>query len=126
MGWKATDERRDEVLRNLRDVGLKKLVGYLPLYAILHCLLTIEDVRDEATQRGMASSRFGPDQCRIHTGAFYVYDRASLRRLLLEYSEIFRAKGWSTDPDAFVRVIARKWLKPHDPLMPLILKAFGD
>jgi hypothetical protein len=124
---KASLEETDRVLRDLTDVGPHKSVGYLPLDTLRNTLsLSPDKVASDAMSRGLAAIQFSADQCCIKSGALYVYDRASLQKLLMSSSDILKAQDWPLDPDAFVQAIAERWLPSSDPIVPIIKGAFRD
>jgi hypothetical protein len=111
--WPLQGEERDRIFRSLRRVGPQKLIGYLPLNTISVVLgSTPEDVEGEAARKGLGAIRFDPDDCRIKSGAIYVYDREHLQQFLSGVSATLSANDW---PLAYRRALAaqrrtRGWL----------------
>jgi hypothetical protein len=115
------------VLECLTLVGSGKAVGYLPLRTVKHVLgLEVEEVISDATDRGLKAISIGPRHCCIKSGALYVFDPDALEELLRSASDILNSVGSPTDPEMFVRFIARNWFEPDHPIMPIIRAAFAD
>jgi hypothetical protein len=115
------------VLESLTLVGSGKAVGYLPLRTVKYVLgLKIQDVTADAVARGLRAIRIGPRHSCIKSGALYVFDPNALEQILRGSSEILRGADAPTDPEMFVRFIARDWFAPDHPIMPIIRDAFAD
>lgn len=122
-----TEDERRHALRDLAGVGPSKPMGYLPLRTIRNFVrLSPKAVAADAAARGLASAQFGTRQCRISSGALYVYDRAALAGLLRAHAEVLDAAGVPRDPDGFVAHVAAVWYAPGHPLHAVIGLAFGD
>jgi len=115
------------VLGSLTLVGPAKAVGYLPLRTVTHVLeLNVGDVITQAMARGLRAISIGPNHCCIKSGALYVFDAVALEAVLRVGSAALEQVNAPTDPEMFVRFIARDWFAPHHPIMPIIRAAFAD
>ncbi|RXT48226.1 hypothetical protein B6S44_24495 [Bosea sp. Tri-44] len=115
------------VLENLSLVGPAKAVGYLPLRTVAEVLgLNVEDLITQAMARGLRAISIGPHHCCIKSGALYVFDAAALEAVLRVGSATLDQVEAPTDPEMFVRFIARDWFAPDHPIMPIIRAAFAD
>lgn len=115
------------ILESLTMVGPGKAVGYLPLRTVKRVLgLNIEDVIATAIVGGLRAISIGPPHCCIKSGALYLFDSDALEKLLRASSDILTDAGSPTDPEMFVRFIARDWFAPDHPIMPIIRAAFAD
>ena len=122
-----SDEQRSAMLRSLTDVGVSKPVGYLPLETIRKCIrATPRSVADAAKARGLATARFYAKDCRIYSGALYVYDRQALSELLRADAEAVSAAELPLDPEDFVKLIATVTFEQDHLAYPIIAAAFGD
>jgi hypothetical protein len=108
------------------QVGLRKPLGYVPLYTLKELLRRDpEDIASEVVASGLAAAQFGPDRCCIKSGALYVYDREALAELLQARADVLTASGCSTDPHHFVALIASVWFQHDHPVYPVLVAAFG-
>ncbi|MDR3468225.1 MAG: hypothetical protein P4M07_20010 [Xanthobacteraceae bacterium] len=124
---KPTEPERRAMLESLTDVGPSKPVGYLPLYAIRDFVrLSPKAVAADAAARGLAAARFGTKQCRIKSGALYVYHREALAGLLQARADVLDAAGLPRDPDGFVAHIAAVRYEADHPVHAVIKAAFAD
>jgi hypothetical protein len=118
------EEERNELLRDLTEVGPSKPVGYLPLYTIKKFARTTpEALVAAAAARGLATAQFTPAECRIKSGALYVYHRETLADLLRASAD---AAGLPLEPDDFIARIAAVGFERNHPAYPIIAAAFGD
>jgi hypothetical protein len=125
--WTLSAEERADLLDHLWSVGRDRAVGYLSLYTVRDLLgLKVREVRAEAASRDLVALRLGPSQCRIKSGAFYVYDRERLAALLADASAAIAGAGWPVEPDGFVRALAAEWVEAGHPVLPVIRRAFRD
>lgn len=115
------------VLESLTLVGPAKAVGYLPLRTVTQMLgLNVDDIITQATARGLRAISIGPRHCSIKSGALYVFDPVALEAVLRTGSAALEQINAPTDPEMFVRFIAREWFVPDHPIMPIIRTAFAD
>jgi len=115
------------VLESLTLVGPAKAVGYLPLRTVTQVLgLNVGDVITQATARGLRAISIGPHHCCVKSGALYVFDVVALEAILRVGSAALEQVNAPTDPEMFVRFIARDWFVPDHPIMPIIRAAFAD
>jgi hypothetical protein len=121
------DTEGNSILRGVAQIGPAKPVGYLPLHTIRD-ILRIEPrvLAQDGAAKGLSAVLFGPTQCCIKSGALYLFDRQSLELLLQSSRPILSASRWPLDPDQFVRRIAREWIEPGHPVVPVIRRAFGE
>ena len=118
---------KEWLLRSLSDVGPSKPVGYLPLYTIRDFVKAdFNDLTQDAAARGLVAVQFGPAECCIKSGAFYVYHHDALAGLLSANSEVLLALRVPTEPALFVAYIAAVWLEDSHPACPIVAKAFGE
>ena len=68
----------------------------------------------------------GPHHCCVKSGALYVFDVVALEAILRVGSAALEQVNAPTDPEMFVRFIARDWFVPDHPIMPIIRAAFAD
>jgi len=62
----------------------------------------------------------------MKSGAVYAYSYKDLDNVLKDNHAILSEHGWPDSPVDFVRRIAAEWLDEEHPIMPVIMKAFGD
>ncbi|MGO9356199.1 MAG: hypothetical protein ACLP1D_00830 [Xanthobacteraceae bacterium] len=124
---KPSEDERRSMLRDLTDVGPSKPVGYLPLHAIKNFVqLSPKAVAAAAAARGLAAAQFNTKQCRIKSGALYVYHRKALAHVLQTQADVVEAAGLPLDPDGFVAHIAAVWFEADHPVYAVIKTAFAD
>ncbi|MBB3974105.1 hypothetical protein [Hansschlegelia beijingensis] len=121
-----SDDELRLVGRSLSEVGVDKPIGYLPLYTLEAMGEHGKLLGEDAMRQGLVAVSFGPDECCIKSGAFYVYDREALAKLLEQHAEALSAAHMTADPDKFIAEIAAHWLDVTHPLTPLIAAAFGE
>ena len=122
-----TEAERGAYLKDLRQVGPSKSVGYLPLSTIRNFAhLSPESVAAQATANGLTAVEFSSKRCCIKSGALYVYDPAALARLLLAHADVLEANDFPLDPDRFVAHIAKTWFRQNHPAHSVIAQAFGS
>lgn len=115
------------VLESLTLVGPTKAVGYLPLRTVTQVLgLNVGDVITQTMARGLRAIAIGPHHCCIKSGALYVFDAVALEAVLRVESSTLEQVNAPTDPEMFVRFIARDWFVPDHPIMPIVRAAFAD
>lgn len=115
------------VIESLTLVGPAKAVGYLPLRTVTQVLgLNVGDVIAQALARGLGAISIGPHHCCIKSGALYVFDSVALEAVLRVGAATLEQVNAPTDPEMFVRFIARDWFVPDHPIMPIIRAAFAD
>jgi hypothetical protein len=86
---RLTEADRQRLLHDLMQVGLRKPLGYVPLYTLKELLRRDpEDIASEVVASGLAAAQFGPDRCCIKSGALYVYDREALAELLQARADV--------------------------------------
>ena len=119
------EEERSALLRDLTEVGPCKPVAYLPLYTIEKFLRTTPEAL-AAAARGLATAQFTPKDCRIKSGALYVYHRETLADLLRANAKAACAAGLPLEPDDFIACIAAVGFEKNHPAYPVIAAAFGD
>lgn len=121
------EDSRNTLLRSLTEVGPAKPIGYLPLDTIRNFVkLSPDAIANEARTRGLVTVQFGPDACCIKSGAFYVYDREALGRLLQAQAGLVAVAGLPREPDRFVAHIAAVWYAEDNPACRIIGAAFGE
>ncbi|HZT18880.1 MAG TPA: hypothetical protein VFA23_05710 [Dongiaceae bacterium] len=119
-------ENTQRLLDTHIHVGPEKAVSYLPLRTVEHVIgITIQVYRSLAKGAGNHSMVFSASDCCIKSGAVYVYDLTSLRKVLRKNRVVLQAHGWPTGPVGFLKRIAREWLDERHPVMPVIREAFG-
>ena len=115
------------VSESLTLVGPAKAVGYLPLHTVTQVLgLKVEDVIAQAKARGLRAIAIGPRHCCIKSGGLYVFDGVALEAVLSVGSATLEQAKAPTEPEMFVRFIARHWFASDHPIMPIIRAAFAD
>ena len=108
-------------------VGRLKPVSYLPLKTIENVVgITTAAYQAAVEENGNKFIVLGPDECCIESGAAYAYSEADLTALLESHKDLLRTYGWPTDPADFVRRLGSEWLPQDDPVMPVVMAAFGD
>lgn len=121
----ASTETPEEVMRDLRDVGPAKPMGYLPLQSITEfCGIPLADAIEEAQVRGLTWCVFeeSPDS-HIVSGALYVWDRAALGALLQVNRDILAIAEWPLDPDDFVAKVDR--VTVYEDIFPALYELIG-
>mgnify|MGYP003394761672 FL=1 len=114
------------VLEDLRRVGPRKPLGYLPISTIQQVAL-VGDVVWEAVSRGLNVLTVTEEQSRIRSGAVVIYDRTALAALLDASVHILLSARWPTDPETFVwRVMCGRAAPAWTALFDLIADAFAD
>lgn len=119
-------ESWDSTLRDIYRVGPKKPLGYLVEAQILENGSTLENIKEWATQQGLATMQF-PKGARGHTSTpLYVYDPVSLQVLLNANSQELIKVGWPTEPEAYVSKVATVDAEPGTELYRIIAASFAD
>lgn len=117
---------KEEALNNIRNIGPKKPVGYLPLETITdYCGQDLDQFVAECRARGHETRIFRGSQWPGLTGSLYVYDRDSLQTLLDDSRAILEQEGWPFDADGFVANLYVE-VPEGTPIFKLIARAFGD
>jgi len=120
-------EERDQILQSLYGVGPEKAIGYLPLYTLAEFLqIDPYQLAEHIALSDRTAVIFNAEQCRIKSGAIYVYDRVELQGILAASDTLLTKNGLSIDPDKFVEEIAATWFEPEHPVYPIIVTAFGE
>jgi len=125
---KNTDERVERLLKDLNQVGEKKLLGYLPLGTIRDiCGEDPVALQKQAEARGLKTLLLSSRECDVASGALYVYDSEKLQKFILvpQNKEILERNNWPTDVDGFVKNITCV-LASDEPLYDLIALCFND
>lgn len=120
------DSRLPDYMKDLRDVGPSKPLGYLPDSTIAECGLSSEEVRAQAAVRGLATYHSVPGEGHHDDGFTYVYDRRALAHMLKSGTQILESASWPIDPDAFVRYVDRNNAAPKTELFDLIADIYAD
>jgi|SRR5215470_337418 len=124
------DERTDIVAQTLRDhigVGSHKPVSYLPVRTIEDVIgITVAAYGSMVEANGGKCIVVEPDICCIKSGAVYAYSEHELAAILNRNAALLSANGWPSDPDAFIRRLASKWLPDDAPVMKVVKAAFGE
>ncbi len=116
----------ESILRDIKNVGPNKPVGYLPIETITHyCKSNLEDLVSESKANGLETRIFTGDQWPGYQGSLYVYDRAALQALLYKDKSILIQAGWPVMADTFVENLHVQ-VPIGTPLFKLIARAFGD
>lgn len=133
VGVKATLDMHGEefnsserIWSDIENIGPKKPLGYLPIVTLdKYCSKTPLDVQRYAAERGLQCRIFSEGECRVGSGAVYVWHAPSLDALLDENQDTLVKNGWPLDADAFAARVARD--HADDPaLYRLIGLAFAD
>jgi hypothetical protein len=117
----------ENYLDDIQNVGITKLLGYLPLCTIIEEGVTVEQMIDEAESRGMKIFLFAQENCKVFSGALYVADIESLNIFLNQPKQrnILKRNKWPTDATAYVNMIASHFA--HTPkLFELVALTFQD
>jgi len=108
-------------------VGAAKPLGYLPLDTILSAGYTPARVAAELEVCGLGTRLCAAEECRIASGALYVWDRDALGKLLNANRNVLDDAGWPCEADEFVqRVIGEHIFNGNSKLSSLIARAFGE
>ena len=118
-------------MSDIRDVGEKKILGYLPLATISD--ICGEDplaIEIESQSRGLRTLYLSEAECSVYTGALYVYDHDGLQAFLNHPNnkKILEEHDFPVCADTFVEKIASKMVcyDRQRPLYDLIALAFHD
>ncbi len=118
----------ESILRDIKEVGSNKPLGYLPLDTITDlCKEDPEKLAQEAEAKGLRTLIvMDREICEIYSGALYVWDEDALKQLLLKNEDVLKLADWPKEPEAFVRksmiVTADGWTLLFD----LIADAYAD
>lgn len=118
-------ETPEEVMRDLRDVGPAKPMGYLPIRGITRfCGIPLAEAIADVQARGLAWRVVGePPASSVASGALYVWDRAALGALLDANRDILMIADWPLDPDVFVAKVDR--VTVHEEVFPALYELIG-
>lgn len=133
MGVKTTLDMHGEefhtserIWSDIERIGPKKPMGYLPIVTLdKYCGKTPLDVQRFAAERGLQCRIFSEGDCRVGSGAVYVWHAPALDALLDENQDTLLKNGWPLDADAFATRVAREHAD-EPALYRLIGVAFAD
>ncbi len=113
-------------LNDLRSVGPKKPVGYLPVNMLTTYFgSSISEWFQFATKHRLNVMLTGRDsQGRVPF--LYLYHRDALQALLTQKIDVLQAAGWPSHPEEFIKRMNIEDAKLGTPLYDLIADAFGD
>ena len=115
-------------LNDIKLVGDKKLLGYLPLRTITEiCHENPHTLQKEAELKGLKTLLLQPESCDVSSGALYVYDPLKLQIFILlpPNKAILERNGWPTDVDSFVKNVINV-LADDKMLYDLVALSFSD
>ena len=116
-----------ECLRDLDQVGPNKPVGYLPKRTItLLYKIDIRHLGRRYRSKGQVVRLIPARRSFVRSGAIFVYSKAAMRPIIENYGADLRHHRWPLDPDALIRVIARRYLPLDHPMRPMIDELFAD
>lgn len=124
---KPTPAEIGEILSDVRSVGPKKPLGYLPLSTIKRdCGVDPQLLIAEANRQGKISRIFSQTECGIGSGALFVADRVALQKLLSQNSVELKRCGWPDDVNGFINFVAVETAEPETLLFNIVADAFAD
>lgn len=112
-------------LNDLFNVGLTKLIGYLPIETISNHGFSYLDVMIELKKRGIETRYFDEETCNIRSGALFAFNVNALSQFLHENIEILLRASWPTDAHGFIDYLVSHTAKPETKLFRLIQKVYG-
>ena len=118
---------RQQILKDLDDVGPEKPLGYLPGYTLK--VLLREDLRilkRKYRKKGLTVRILSKKRTTSRTSRFYVFDREAVKKHIDDNLFLIRHHSWPTHPDGLVEMIAKVHLHQDHGLMPLVKKLFAD
>ena len=119
---KSWDFSVEGLLKDLRDVGSQKPMGYLPLSTITElCNTTWEALAAEAHAKGLQAMDFHRDP-----PALSVWDEKALQRLLDSKRDVLTQAGWPTSAREFAEHVFIEDVPEQTPLYDLIADSYGD
>jgi len=102
-------------------------VGYLPRRTVRSVLgKRVEEVAHTLIERGLSVRILSEDECPIHTGVLFAFDRSMAERIIKQHAEVLRQKNWPPDVDQVMTQISTVWFEMDDPAMPLIRDLYND
>lgn len=107
------------------DVGLTKLIGYLPIETISNHGFSYLDVMIELKKSGIETKYFDEEICSIRSGALFAFNANALSRILHENQEFLTQASWPTDAHGFIDYLVGHTAKPETKLFRLIQKVYG-
>ena len=118
---------RGEISDDLAAVGPEKPVGYDNLRAMRHWRAEdIAALRENLENRGLKTLLLKEKDCAMRHGALYAYDEKALQKLLTQRADILHKNGWPSEPEEFIRKIAREWVPEKTPLFDTIADTFNN
>jgi hypothetical protein len=114
-------------LDDILNVGLTKLLGYLPLDTIRLNNASEQQLKADAEERGLATFLFTEMECNVGSGALYVADLTLLQKFLSDSRQksVLISNNWPTDATEFVHAV-RTRLAPRGELYELVALVFND
>lgn len=112
---------------DIERVGVDKPLAYLPIDTIRN--INGQDpleVMKQAKKNGYYAKIFSEKKSGIHSGALFVADLNSLRKLLEKNVDLLKIYRWPTDPVDFIKVILKEVAPEKCQLFDLVADAYGD
>lgn len=121
----SKEEEVQELLNDLRLVGVTKPLGYLPISTLRDvCGVELQEMREELEAKGLVVMELTEQETNVGSGALYTYDRDALSRVLESDRLILEKNGWPTEPDEFIRHL--KFFAKDPDLYKLVMQVFAD
>jgi len=115
------------VLDDIRNVGITKLIGYLPLQTIRDNQTNEHQLIAEVEERGLTTFLLSEDECHVGSGALYVADLLALQKFLNDSRQksILKLHNWPSDASMFVHAVSTRRAPPGG-LFDLVALTFCD
>lgn len=114
----------DLIMASWSQVGIRKAIGYLPLYTVERVLrLDRQWVNAYCLHRGLNFKVFEEGETCINGGAIYVWSTPHLQEILRSAHQSDQTERNTED---FIDRIASEWFDEEHALMPLIKLSFAD
>jgi len=119
-----SQSEKDCLLADLKRVGPKKPLGYLPLSVFYEITSNVKDFLSRLTIKGLGIIELDENESNILSGAIFVYDRSSLEKLLNKHNQTLKSQSWPLDTNGFIRCL-KNGARKESELNRLINCAFG-
>jgi hypothetical protein len=121
IGDKESEKR---FMSSLYNVGITKVVGYLPIGNIpIYGNDTVENVIQWVKNNNLEYKIFTEEEAKTSTGALYIYDYNMLNQILLSNKDVLYDAGVPLDPHDYINYIASNIVYQH--LYPLAYEIIG-
>lgn len=119
-----------EYLKDITDVGLNKLVGYLPQDTIERCGSSPKILQQEALNKGLTTFLYSDKECDIFSGALYVADIEKMQMFLSlpPQKEVLKKYKIKNNASSFLQLIIHTQVLSSEKsdLYDLIALVFQD